>query len=98
VNCLSYSSGVLPTKYAVLLILVTLSGCRRAGGIAGETTIRGLPARVPHFATAPAIDGRLDEGVWQTATVLGPFVDRGDGHDVSANHPVAATAGYRGLG
>jgi hypothetical protein len=34
----------------------------------------------------------MDEPMWRTATVLGPFVDTGDGHSVSSRHPVAATA------
>jgi hypothetical protein len=80
-------------KTTALLVLVALAGCRaRIPGIAGEATIDGPPARVPRFLERPAIDGKLDEAVWQTATVLGPFVDTGDGHAVRASHPVAATA------
>jgi Carbohydrate family 9 binding domain-like len=89
---LRYSRPVRSTKLAVLLLLATQAACRRGGGIAGDATITGTPARVPHFAARPTIDGKLDEAVWQTATVLGPFVDTGDGHGVSSNHPVAATA------
>jgi hypothetical protein len=74
------------------LIFATLAGCRRGDGLAGEATIAGSPARVPRFAARPTIDGKLDEAVWRTAAVLGPFVDTGDGHGVSAKHPVAASA------
>jgi hypothetical protein len=77
---------------AVLLFLSALAGCHRGDGVEGEATIRGTPARVPRFATRPVIDGRLDEAVWRTATVLGPFVDTSDGRRMSASHPVAATA------
>jgi hypothetical protein len=81
-----------PSKHAVLILLLALAGCRRAGGIAGEGTITGSPAPVRRFANRPVIDGRLDEAAWRTATVLGPFVDTGNGRSVSASHPVAATA------
>jgi hypothetical protein len=77
---------------AALFILAVLPGCRRGDGVAGEATIAGTPARVPRFSSRPTIDGRLDEAVWQAATVLGPLVDTGDGRDVSSRHPVAATA------
>jgi hypothetical protein len=80
-------------KHAVFLLLAILAGCRRPSAVvAGEKTISGAPAGVPRFANRPVIDGRLDEAVWQKATVLGPFVDTANGHNVSTNHPVAATA------
>jgi hypothetical protein len=60
--------------------------------VAGESTIAGQPALVPRFAQRPAIDGKLDEEVWRTATSLGPFVDTDSGRGVSASHPVAASA------
>ena len=78
--------------WAIPLLLFSLAGCRRGEGIQGESTVLGTPARVPRFAARPVIDGRLDEAVWRTATVLGDFVDTNDGRRVSASHPVAATA------
>ncbi len=80
------------TTSTVLLLLLALAGCRRGEGVEGEATINGTPAHVPRFATRPTVDGKLDEAVWRTATVLGPFVDTNDGRHVSASHPVAATA------
>lgn len=78
---------------SVVLLLVAVAGCRqRNQGIAGEGTIDGTPARVPRFSRRPTIDGKLDEAVWQKATMLGPFVDTRDGRAVGASHPVAATA------
>jgi hypothetical protein len=78
--------------FVILLFLLAPLGCRRGDGTQGDATVRGTPARVSRFATRPVIDGRLDEAVWRTATVLGPFVDTNDGRRVSASHPVAATA------
>lgn len=86
-----YSVRVRLAKIAFLALLAT-SACRRGAGVAGESTLGGAPARVPRFASAPVIDGKLDEPVWQTATVLGPFVDTGNGKRVSSSHPVSATA------
>jgi len=69
-----------------------LAGCRRGGGVTGESTIGGQPARVVHFTAPPVIDGKLDDLVWRRATLLGPFVDTADGSAVRASHPVDATA------
>jgi hypothetical protein len=77
---------------AILLLSIELAGCRRSDGTLGDATISGTPARVSRFASRPVVDGRLDEAVWRTAAVLGPFVDTNDGRRVSARHPVAATA------
>ena len=87
-----YSRPVHSRTCAILLFPLALLGCRRGDGIQGGATVRGTPARVSRFATRPVIDGRLDEAVWRTATVLGPFVDTNNGRGVSASHPVAATA------
>jgi hypothetical protein len=87
-----YSLAVRSTIAAILFLTLALTTCRRGEGINGEATIKGAPARVPRFASRPTIDGKLDEPLWQTATVLGPFVDTGDGDSVSSHHPVAATA------
>lgn len=76
----------------IALVLLLVAACRRGGGTTGEGTIGGQPARVVRFAAPPVIDGKLDDPVWGTATVLGPFVDTGDGHAVRASHPVDATA------
>jgi hypothetical protein len=88
-----YSGGMNAASITTLLLLATLASCRQQrGGVAGEATIDGPPARVPHFGQRPTIDGKLDEAVWRGTTLLGPFVDTGDGRAVGASHPVAATA------
>ena len=73
-----------------LLLLVTLTGCadkrppwaKRATGTTGDGTVEGAPLSVRRFATAPVLDGKLDDAVWSTAAVAGPFVAPGDGHAV----------------
>ena len=48
--------------------------------VLGDTTVSGDPAAVHRFATAPTVDGRLDDLAWASATTLGPLVgsDRGE--------------------
>ena len=82
-----------------LSVCACLASCRAADpswaapgvGVAGDGTVSGEPAVVKRVAAPPAIDGRLDEDAWSTATVLGPFVDAGEGR-FQPDHPVAATA------
>ncbi len=63
-------------------------------GTSGDSTITGEPAKVVHFATAPTIDGKLDDAVWNDATVLGPLVDPGGGKEDRASR----VASYGKLG
>lgn len=87
----SFALSTLP-----LLILVS---CRAAdppwaapiAGVAGDGTTAGESAGVRRASAAPVIDGRLDDQVWSTATVLGPFVDVSDGKP-QPGHPVAGQA------
>jgi hypothetical protein len=58
---------------------------------AGEPTIAGEPLAVPKLATAPTVDGTLDDAAWAAAATLGPLVDPGTGAPVPAS-PVAAFA------
>lgn len=58
-------------------------------GTNGDSTVAGNPAPVKRFATAPTLDGKLDEAVWATATVLGPLVDPGEGGDDRASRVAA---------
>jgi hypothetical protein len=61
-------------------------------GVGGDETVSGAPAGVGRFAVPPVIDGKLDDAAWASATVLGPFVDPGNGAAVPYDHPVAALA------
>lgn len=60
-------------------------------GTAGEATITGDPLHVARFASKPVIDGKLDDAVWSSAVVAGPFVGPGNGEE-SRKHPVNAFA------
>ncbi len=58
-------------------------------GTTGDSTITGEPAKVAKFATAPTLDGKLDEAVWQSAVSLGPLVDPGMGGEDRASRVAA---------
>lgn len=75
-------------RFTAFAIALCCAACARGNG---EPTVNGEPARVSRFASRPIIDGKLDEAVWRSATVLGPFVDTFNGKS-PRSHPVAATA------
>ncbi len=89
------------TRLALSLLALTLvSSCKKdpawatrpAIAVAGDPTVAGEPAMIPHLVGAtPMIDGKLDDAAWASAGVLAPFVDPGNGRDVG-EHPVAAWA------
>jgi hypothetical protein len=95
-------------KRVALASLLWLAACAESGGGSapswaalpashhgGDATVSGAPAGLPHFAHAPAIDGKLDDAAWQHATTLGPFVDPGGGGaDGSPIAPSFARAGW----
>ncbi len=60
----------------------------------------GLPpdqaqaVRMARFVSSPAIDGRLDEGVWQQATVLKDFYQTQPGDNIAPSSPTVAMLGY----
>jgi len=89
----------------LLLSLLCLSGCVRRDerpswakppekGVQGDGTIAGEPAHIPRAAQKPTLDGKLDEAMWQSAVVLGPFVGPGNGE---AAHPKSPVAGFARL-
>jgi hypothetical protein len=83
--------------WACLLLLL---GCRAPDpawtqvppGANGDATIAGAPAPVRKLASAPLIDGKLDDAAWSGAAALGPLVDPGSGAPAAGNHPVASFA------
>jgi hypothetical protein len=84
---------------AALLLLLLPAGCHRPDPSwavapaehAGEPTIAGEPLAVPRLASAPVLDGKLDDAAWAGAAILGPLVDSNSGGPVPSS-PVAAWA------
>ena len=54
------------------------------------------PVRIPRFESAPAIDGRLDDGVWSKAAIFGDFVQTQPGDNVPPSGPTEVMMGYDG--
>jgi len=60
----------------------------------------GLPpdkaqaVRIARFAASPAIDGKLDEEVWQRATVLKDFYQTQPGDNIAPSYQTLAMLGY----
>ncbi len=52
------------------------------------------PMRVPKFATAPVIDGVLDDEIWKTAAVFNDFIQVGPGNNVAPSRPTEVYMGY----
>lgn len=76
-----------------LLFFAALGGCAKktdpawataTNKQAGDPTVSGDPAKVGKLSGAIAIDGKLDEAAWTSATALGPFVDPGSGNEASS--------------
>ena len=55
---------------------------------------KDAPAKIPLFATAPAIDGQLNDDVWRGATVFGDFVQTQPGDNTQPSHPTEVMMGY----
>jgi len=61
---------------------------------------KGLPpdkaqaVRMARFVSSPAIDGKLDEDVWQRATVLKDFYQTQPGDNIAPSSPTVARLGY----
>ena len=52
------------------------------------------PVKIPHFETAPVIDGQLNDTVWQTAALFGDFVQTQPGDNVAPKHQTEFMMGY----
>jgi len=50
--------------------------------------------RLVRFGSSPAIDGKLDEEVWQQATVLKDFHQTQPGDNIAPSYPTLALLGY----
>src|SRR4051812_42507143 len=83
-----------------LLLLMSVAACHKpdpswaappATAHAGEPTIAGEPLAVPKLASAPLVDGKLDDAAWASAATIGPLADPTTGAAVPSS-PVAAFA------
>jgi hypothetical protein len=55
---------------------------------------KASPVTVPKFETPPVIDGKLDEPVWQKATVLKDFYQIDPGDNIAPSKPTEVLIGY----
>src|SRR5215510_14228222 len=55
---------------------------------------KAAPVRIARFATAPTIDGRLDEAVWKEAAVLKDFYQFQPGDNIAPSKPTEVLLGY----
>jgi len=71
-----------------------------AAKTAPSNSREGLPpdkaqaVRMARFVSAPAIDGKLDEEMWQQATVLKDFYQTQPGDNIAPSSPTVALLGY----
>ncbi|HEV7644777.1 MAG TPA: sugar-binding protein [Pyrinomonadaceae bacterium] len=61
---------------------------------AREYVKKDAPAAIPQFAAAPAIDGQLNDAVWQNAAVFGDFLQTQPGDNVKPSFPTEVLMGY----
>jgi hypothetical protein len=52
------------------------------------------PVKIPKFAAAPTIDGKLDEEMWKDAAKFDDFIQTGPGNNVAPSKPTEAFIGY----
>jgi hypothetical protein len=55
---------------------------------------KASPVRVPKFERAPVIDGKLDDAIWQSATVLKDFYQIDPGDNTPPLKPTEVLLGY----
>lgn len=55
---------------------------------------KNVPARIPKLASAPTIDGVLNDAVWQNAAVFGEFIQTQPGDNVAPKHETEFMMAY----
>lgn len=55
---------------------------------------KSSPIRIARFASAPAIDGRLDDEVWKVATILKDFYQIQPGDNLAPSRAAQVLLGY----
>jgi hypothetical protein len=52
------------------------------------------PAKIARFSSAPTIDGKLDDEIWKSATLLKDFIQTQPGDNIPASKPTEAMVAY----
>lgn len=68
-----------------------------AKSVKGEVVLppeKRNPVVIPKFETAPTIDGKLEEAVWQQAVVLKDFYQIDPGENIAPSKPTEVLVGY----
>lgn len=52
------------------------------------------PAGITRFEVPPVIDGKLDDAIWNTATVFGDFLQTNPGDNIAPKYPTEVMIGY----
>lgn len=52
------------------------------------------PAGITRFEVPPVIDGKLDDTIWNGATVFGDFLQTNPGDNIAPKHPTEVMIGY----
>ncbi len=55
---------------------------------------KSQPVKIARFASAPEIDGKLNDEVWKTAPVLKDFYQYRPGDNIAPSHPTETRIGY----
>ncbi|MEO7508354.1 MAG: carbohydrate binding family 9 domain-containing protein, partial [Pyrinomonadaceae bacterium] len=61
---------------------------------ASKYVLKDAPARIPRFETAPTIDGRLDEPMWQNSAFFGEFLQTNPGDNIAPAAPTEVMMAY----
>jgi hypothetical protein len=92
------SSGTAPntaaTKVAKVLTEAAAPKSSSPDTPVREYVKKDAPASIPLFAAAPAIDGQLNDAVWQNAAVFGDFLQTQPGDNVKPSFPTEVLMGY----
>jgi hypothetical protein len=86
----------------LLFLLISLTPAQPAPATGGEPAKRAVtvppekakPIKLARFETPPVIDGKLDDAVWQTATVFKDFLQVQPGDNIAPTQPTEAYMGF----
>src|ERR1700755_912555 len=91
----SGSPAASPASAAAHPAVVSTPTPRAAvGGAPVLTEEKARPVRLVRFDKPPVIDGKLDEEVWKTATLLKDFYQTSPGDNIAPSHPTEVRLGY----